>query len=343
MSRVVLVTGVSRYFGGRFANLVQQQPGIKRVIGVDTERPASAMGDAEFVRADMTGPVVAELLQAADVDTVVHLNVIATPGGDATGTVKEVNVIGSMQLLAACQAAPSVKRFIVKSSSSVYGVSPKDPAKFTEDMDPRRLPRAGFGKDSIEVEAYIRGFGRRRPDVAISMLRFANVMGPQIDTPLTRYFALPVIPTVLGYDARLQFTHEDDALSALLHCTMGDVAGTFNVAGDGVLMLAQAIARSGRVNAPVPSPFAAVVREAGRRLGLVDFSAEQVEFLKYGRALDTGRMRTHLKFEPAYTTVDAFDAFVDAHRVAREVPLEALDLVTARLPLGRPRSDVFGE
>ena len=54
---------------------------------------------------------------------------------------KEINVIGTMQLFAACQRAPGVQRLVVKSSAHVYGSSPNDPAMFTEDMAPKRMPR----------------------------------------------------------------------------------------------------------------------------------------------------------------------------------------------------------
>ena len=163
MGQVVLVTGVSRYLGGRFARLLTEHPGIDRVIGVDVVPPPHSIGDAEFVRADIRNPIIAKVIAQAGVDTVAHLNVIATPtsaGGRVS--MKEINVIGTMQLLAACQKAPSVQRLVVKSSAAVYGSSPRDPAMFTEDMGPKSLPRAGFGKDSVEVEGYVRGFSRRR-------------------------------------------------------------------------------------------------------------------------------------------------------------------------------------
>src|SRR5262249_51391325 len=145
------------------------------------------------------------------------------------------------------------ERLVVKSSAKVYGASPRDPAMFSEGMAPKRLPRSGFAKDSVEVEGYVRGYARRRPDVTVTMLRYANLIGPRIKTSLTRYFELPVIPTVLGFDARLQFCHEDDALSSLHIATLGGPHGTFNVAGDGVLMLSQAVRRLGRPALPIPS------------------------------------------------------------------------------------------
>ena len=315
MGRVVLVTGVCRDLGGRYARRIAEHPEVERVIGVDVVPPRRDLGAVRFVRADIRNPVIAKVIAAEDVDTVVHLSVIATPN-DAGGRtmMKEINVIGTMQLFAACQRAPGVKRLVVKSSAHVYGSSPKDPAMFTEDMAPRRMPRSGFGKDSVEVEGYVRGFARRRPDVTVTMLRCANLMGPQIETSLTRYFSLPVVPTVLGFDARLQFCHEEDALAALEHAAVSGVHGTFNVAGDGVLMLSQAVRRVGRPDLPLP-PF--VLKAAGSSLPQLrgaEMSAEQVGFLTYGRGIDTTRLRTMLGFEPRFSPAEAFRAFTARQR-----------------------------
>ena len=311
MARVVLVTGVSRYLGARFTQLLQADPDITRVIGVDVLPPSQDLGDAEFVRADIRNPGIARVLESAGVDTVVHMAVLAAPkeaGGRAT--MKEINVIGTMQLLAACQQAASVRKLVVKSSTAVYGSSPADPALFTEDMEPRGLARTGYAKDSVEVEGYVRGFARRRPDVGVTTLRFANFIGPVVQTPLTRYFSLPVVPTVLGFDPRLQFVHERDGLEALWRATTGEHPGTFNIAGGGVLTLSQAIHRAGRLSLPLPHPAAPWIGMALRRAKVADFSMEQVRFLTYGRVVDTTRMRERLGFEPTYSTREAFDDFV---------------------------------
>jgi UDP-glucose 4-epimerase len=315
MGRVVLVTGVCRDLGGRFARRIAAHPGVERVVGVDVLPPRRDLGDVRFVRADIRNPVIAKVIAAEDIDTVVHLSVIATPNSAGGRTLmKEINVIGTMQLLAACQRAPGVKRLVVKSSGHVYGSSAKDPAMFTEEMAPRRMPRSGFGKDSVEVEGYVRGFARRRPDVTVTMLRCANLMGPQIDTSLTRYLSLPVVPTVLGFDARLQFCHEEDALAALEHATVSGVHGTFNVAGDGVLMLSQAVRRTGRPRLPFPSFVLSTMGSSAPQLRGVEMSAEQVAFLTHGRGLDTSRMRSVLGFETRFTTAEAFAEF--AQRVS---------------------------
>jgi UDP-glucose 4-epimerase len=310
-ARVVLVTGVSRYLGGRLAAELSADSSIDRLIGVDVVPPRTDVGRTEFVRADIRNPIIAKVIASAQVDTVVHMSVIATPFGAGGRTaMKEINVIGTMQLLAACQKAPSVRKLVVKSTTSVYGSSSRDPALFTENMEPRGLPRSGYAKDSVEVEGYVRGLGRRRPDVDVTLLRFANFIGPSIDTPLTRYFSLPVVPTVLGFDPRVQFLHEDDGLAVLRRAVIEDHRGTFNVAGDGVLLLSQAIRRAGRTSIGIPSPAVSLAGSLFRRTGLVDFSPEQLRLLQFGRGVDTTRLREDFGYQPQFDTVQAFDEFV---------------------------------
>lgn len=308
MGRVVLVTGVSGDLGGRFARLIAADPAVERVIGVDVVPPRGDMAGVRFVRADIRNPVIAKVIAGEGVDTVVHLSVIATPGSaGGRASMKELNVIGTMQLLAACQKAPGLKRLVVRSSTAVYGSSPRDPAMFTEDMAPKRLPRSGFAKDVVEVEGYVRGFSRRRPDIEVTMLRAANTVGPTVKSPVSQYFRLPVVPTVLGFDARLQFLHEDDLLGAIRHATLDGVHGTFNVAGDGILMLSQALRRLGKPSVPMPSFAVSQVGSLVRQSRVADFSPEQVAYLTYGRGVDTTRMRTVLNFEPRHTTESAFE------------------------------------
>jgi len=312
---VVLVTGVSRHLGGRLAARLAADPAIGRVIGVDTVPPprelAATLGRTEFVRADIRNPLIAKVISAADVDTVVHLNITATPrGAGGRASMKEMNVIGTMQLLAACQKAASVRRLVVKSTTAVYGSSSRDPALFTEETEPKALPRSGYAKDAVEVEGYVRGFARRRPDVTVGMLRFTNFIGPRIDSPLVRYLGLPVVPTILGFDPRVQLLHEDDALEVLRLATVSDYAGTVNVGGGGVLLLSQMIRRAGRLALPVAAPAVQLVGRAVRRTGMVDFSPEQIRFLEFGRVVDTARLRDDFGYVPSYSTGEAFDDFV---------------------------------
>lgn len=315
MGKVVLVTGVARQLGGRFVRRIQRDPQVDRVIAVDAVPPEHHLGGADFIQADIRQPTIARVLAETNADTVVHLDVtgIALGSGSRT-TVKETNVIGTMQLLGACQKSPAVKRLVVKSSTNVYGSAPRDPAVFTETTPPKSLPSGGFAKDAVEVEGYVRGFARRRPDVAVCVLRFANILGPTADSPLAQYFALPVLPTVLGYDPRLQFVHEDDVIEVLRIAShdpeRGTLnSGTFNIAGDGVLLLSQCSRRLGRPTVPLLLPAVTWAGSLVRTLGMTDFSPEQIRLLTHGRVVATNQMRETLGYQPKFTTAETFTEF----------------------------------
>ncbi|MFV2175119.1 NAD-dependent epimerase/dehydratase family protein [Actinomadura sp. LOL_016] len=311
-ARVVLVTGVSRFLGARVAHALQADPGIERVIGADTVAPSVPLGRTEFVRVDIRTPGIARLIASAGVDTVVHLNLVTSPSVPRA-KVKELNVIGTMQLLAACQRSPDMRRLVVRSSAAVYGSSPKDPAVFTELDQPVEAPTSGYAKDAVEVEGYVRGLTRRRSDLTVSVLRFANFVGPGVDSPFTRYLGLPVVPTVLGFDPRLQFVHEDDGVEVLRRMTVEDHPGCFNVAGDGVLLLSQVLRRAGRPSVPVPAPSISAVGDMGRRFaGMSGFSPELLRWLTYGRVIDTSGLANELAWRPKRDTEAAFADFVAA-------------------------------
>lgn len=312
---IVLVTGVAGELGSRLLARLGNNPDLERVIGVDTAQPRPEIlrraGHAEFVRADIRNPLIAKIISSAKVDTVVHASTHAHPAGPSRrGAVKEVNVIGTMRLLAACQKSPLVRKLVVKSSAAVYGAGARSPAVFGEDAELGPTSPSGYAKDAVEMEGYVRGLSRRRPDITVTMGRFANIVGPDVDTVLTRYFALPVVPTVLGFDSRLQMLHSSDALAALEIATLEDKPGVYNIAADGVLTLTQAIRRAGRIELPLPRSMLPSVGTVLRSARIVDFSADQVSLLNFGRVVDTTRLKKDFGYTPRWSTRDAFDDYL---------------------------------
>jgi UDP-glucose 4-epimerase len=303
---VVLVTGVADELGGMLATRLAADPDIDRVLGVDTRTPAADLDPrVEHVAVDIRDPRIGKVLESAGVDTVVH----AAPrvsAGPLRAVIKERNVIGTMQLLAACQRSPRVRKLVVKSTAEVYGASATAPAVFTE-QDP---PADGRDREPAEIEAYVRGFARRRPDVTTTTVRLAELIGAGADSALARYFRLPVVPTVLGFDARVQLIHPQDAVEVLLRAVMRDLPGVFNAGGDGVILLSQAVRRAGRVSLPMLRAAIPAATRLVRGAAPVHFSPDLARLLNYGRVIDTTRLKTTFGYTPKWSTADAFDDYV---------------------------------
>ncbi len=323
--RRVLITGIAGPLAGLLARTLEQRDDVDELIGVDVREPRPDLRRTEFVRADLRNPLVARVIESSAVDTVVHMSTTSSPGSaGGRARMKELNVIGAMQLLAACQKAPAVERFVLKSSTAVYGSEHTDPALFRESGTPSTPPRHGFGKDATEIEGYARSLGRQRKDLDVTILRFANLVGSQVDGAFHALFTLPVVPTVLGFDPRLQFVHEDDGVGVLAHALTVDRPGIYNVAGDGVLYLSQCIRLAGRVPLPVPGPFVAGVASSLRRARRADIAADQLRFLQFGRVVDTTRLKQRLGYQPRYTTRGAFEALVERRRTRGLVDRDAV-------------------
>jgi UDP-glucose 4-epimerase len=312
---VVLVSGVGSRLGGNLAARLAADPEVERVLGVDITPPPQdvqrTLGRTEFVHADIRSPAIARVISSARVDTVVHAATTVNPPGPARrAVIKEMNVVGTMRLLAACQRVQTVRRLVVKSTAAVYGAGPRASAVCAEEHPPGDLASGGYARDGVDVESYVRGFARRRPDVAVTVLRLANLIGSTLDTVLTRYFSMPVVPTVLGFDPRVQLLHSQDALAVLTRAATRDLPGVYNVGGDGVLTLMQAIRRARRMPLPLPRsaiPTAARILGGARR---VDFSPDQLRYLQHGRVVDTTRLRTMFGYTPRWTTAAALDDYV---------------------------------
>jgi UDP-glucose 4-epimerase len=329
----VVVTGISRYLAARVAARLSADARIGRVVGLDPAEPpadlAALLGQVEHLRESAASAprIIADL----DAEAVVHMAVITAPDQHhSRAAMKEQNVIGTMQLLAACQRAPRLRKLVVRSSTAAYGASFRDPAVFTEDTEPREVPRGGFARDILDIEGYVRGFRRRRPDVTASVLRLAPLIGSTASTTLTRYFAQPVAPTVLGRDPRLQFVHVDDALEVLHRSVIEDHSGTYNVAGAGVLTLSQAIRRAGRIAVPVLEPGLSWAAGVARSLGFGRYGLDQLDLFVYGRVVDTTRLISEYGFTPR-STADAFDDFIRAHPQGTVISRDGLALAEQRV------------
>lgn len=310
--RRILITGVSRFLGLRLAKRLEHDDRVEALVGVDLDEPPLTIDGLEFIRTDIRNPLIARVLETTGVDTLIHTNIASNParlGGRSQ--MKEINVIGTMQLLAAAQRSGDLKKVLMRSSSAVYGSSPGEPSLIPEDYGSSHAELTGYGRDCAEAETFARDFGRRRPDVDLVILRTQNVVGPTVRTSITDYLSLPAIPHAAGFDPRLQLLHEEDAIAALYAAAMIDCRGIFNIAADGVVYLSKAIRMLGRLPLPLPLPAAQITAGVLRRLGLIDFPTDQLKLILYGRVLSTRRAEVAFGFAPRYTTEQSLVDFRD--------------------------------
>jgi UDP-glucose 4-epimerase len=314
MGRRVLVTGLGSFWGGRVAQALEQDPGVDVIIGLDTTEPTVQLDRTEFVRTDESYSILSRIVRATQVDTVVHTFLLVDSSSVSSSRMHEINVIGTMNLFAAASQPEScVGTVVLKSSTLVYGSTYADPVWFTETTRRTALPRHRVERSLVEVEGYVRDYAADNPDVTVSMLRFSNVLGEDIVTPISRALGLPAVPCVFGFDPRVQFVHETDVVRAIMFVLANDLDGTFNVAGDGLLPWSEVAAMCDKRLLPLPPVGRGLATSLLARVG-VDLPPEMLDLLTYGRGADNRLLKAQ-GFEFRYTSAGAVRAFAETARL----------------------------
>ena len=313
----VLITGVSNPLGAEVARRLAPQ--VPYLFGCDVADPVSAIEEMDFVHADTGLSVIGKLLRQLRIDTVVHLAVLVD-SPRAERFIHETDVIGTMNVLVGCAGASSpVRKLVVKSSQAIYGASGGDPSLFSEEMINWDKLASGVTRELLEMEQLISEFALRKDECEVSVLRLGYRLSE--DTSLARYLSLPIVPVFAGYDPRLQFLHEEDAAEAIVRATLGRHPGAFNVAGDGVVLLSQAIAIMGGRPAPVLPPVGRWFSRLGvKTLARVNMPRHMADFLSYGSVMDCSRLEAAFEWKPAYSSRQTMDALAMGRTVERMEP-----------------------
>jgi UDP-glucose 4-epimerase len=319
MGRRVLVTGLGTFWGGRVAQALEQNPEIDVIVGLDREPPQVELERTEYVRADENYSILSRIVKATKVDTIIHTFLVVDSTMMRSRTMHEINVIGTMNLFAAAGAAGStVRNVIVKSSTLVYGAGIKDPVWFSEETARTVPPKTAIERSLLEVEGYVHDFAEDNPHVCVSLLRFSNVLGTDIVTPMSRALELPMVPSIFGFDPRLQFVEEDDVVRSMLFVLENQIPGIYNVAGDGLIPWSEVASMAGKRLFPLPPYGTGLFAGALDALGVTELPLEMLDLLRNGRGVDNRRLK-HAGFNYQFTSAGAVQSFVEGMRLRSTV------------------------
>ena len=320
--RRVLVTGVARWWGALLVQRLVEDRRVDEVVAIDTEEPHHDLGDADFLKLDVRHSLVGKLVRAVGIDTVVHTQTLVDSIADDPRAAHETNVIGTLNLLAGLAGDDSpVRRVVMKSSAHVYGSRHDLPGHLREQQQLDTASAHSFVRDMIEAETSLAEFAIRNPEVETVALRFANSLNPEEPAPLARYFDLPLVPTVAGFDPVLQLIHRDDCVEAMVRATVGGQRGAYNIAADDPRPLSALLDRAGKLHAPLLPPAGALITSTLlARAGIASLSPQLVDLLRWGRTMDLSRARRQLGFAAGRDTPGALDEYIQQRRVLQFLP-----------------------
>lgn len=305
--RTVALTGVRTFLGRSLLRLLEEDDRVRRLVVIDSDSPIVAGSKTRSYIVDRTQPAaparIAEILAAESVDTLVHLGFLESPTRNLVSA-HELESVGTLHVLNACRERP-VKKLVLGSSTALYGPHYDNPNFLSEEQPLRGLQGTPFLSDKIDAERQVEAYAREHRSASVTVLRFAPLLGPTVENFVTRWLTGAVVPTLLGYDPLLQFVHEVDALAALKLSLESDVAGVFNIVGDGVLPLSTVIKLLGHTNLPLPHFFAQRVAELLWAAGLSAVPPSMLRFMRHLCVADGERAKREMGFLPGYTSREA--------------------------------------
>lgn len=312
---VVAVTGAAHGVGEQWVRHLASSDAVtsgavKKVIAIDSIR-----GDAPHATwrlADVRDPMVADRL--GGVDVVVHL---AVDIGSATERVERhsSNVRATATVLTAAAAA-GVKHVVLVTSAMVYGAQAENAVPLPEDAPALAAPDGALLGDLLEMERLATQAPRTHPGVAVTVVRPAALVGPGVDTVVTRHFEAPRLLALKGAQMSWQFCHIDDLLSALEVVVTrgaqpdgGDRHRVVAVGSAGWLDQLDVERVTGKRHIELPAAVAFSTAERLHRLGATPASAGDLHFLVYPWVVEPAWLIEH-GWTPTHSNEDALRAAI---------------------------------
>ncbi|MEX2554526.1 MAG: SDR family oxidoreductase [Actinomycetota bacterium] len=308
-AHVVAVTGVAGYLGRRLLALLDADPEIERVVGIDIAEPHAGSPKLDFHQVDVRDARLVKVLPG--VDALVHLAFQADPIRDEERT-REVNVDGTRNVLEAA-GATAIRKIVHVSSATVYGAHPDNDFPLTESSPLRANPEFFFAWHKLEAERMIEAFREDAPEVVVTVLRPAIVFGPNVKNFISRMLEAPRVTTVKGYEPPLQLVHEEDVATAIAHAVQVDLPGAYNVSADGWLTGDELLDITGKKRVELPEAVAFSLAERLWKLGISQAPPGELHFVMHPWVVDNAKLK-RAGWSPRHTNRDALLEAIESHR-----------------------------
>lgn len=307
----ILVTGAAGYIGSQ---LVQFLLGEKQheIVAADIreQNPFQHLSEVKYIRLDIRSNDVTEVMQKQNVDVVVHLASIVTPGKKSNRDFEySVDVLGTKNILEACVAS-NVKRIVISSSGASYGYHPEN-EKWLVETDPiRGNYEFAYSYHKRLVEEMLAEYRKEHPELEQTIFRIGTILGKSVSNQITGLFEKSFLYSVSGSESPFVFIWDQDVIRAFAKSVDDEKTGIFNLAGDGALTVYDIAKLMNKRVISVPSWLASSALFVLKRIGLSQYGEEHVRFLKYRPVLENKKLKEEFGFIPEKTSREVFDYYL---------------------------------
>lgn len=309
--------------------LAQVETGaVARVLALDVER-GPAQG-ATWRLGPLDSPELAARLRGADV--VVHLAapVNLTAELSRPSAERRELAVRRAQAVAMASAAVGAQRLVAVTSAMVLGAVPGNPIPLADDAPVAARPDAGAVGDLLEVEQVLARVPRTHPGLQVSILRPAALVGPGVDTIVTRHFEAPRLLAVRDAGTRWQFCHIADLADAVVAVVAAGLDGALTVGCEGSLAQVEVERLSGMRRVELSAALAFGTAERLHRVGVLPAPASDLAFVVHPWVVSSARLRA-AGWRPAFDNQTCLGVLLEEVRGHHALAARRIDRKDAAL------------
>jgi len=312
-TRTILITGAGGYLGSQTVERLAQDAERFRIVSTDVRKtpPDRQQPGVTYLVLDIRDPLLVKVCRQHQVDTVVHLASIVTPGRRHDRRFEySVDVEGTANVLTACVEA-DVRQIIVTSSGAAYGYHADNPQPIDEDQPLRGNREFAYSDHKRLVEEMLARYRREHPELKQLIFRPGTVLGAHTNNQITDLFHKRFLLGLRGAASPWVFIWDEDVVECIIQGIRDESEGIYNLAGDGTLTLSQIAERLEKPFVPLP---VWLVREGLRFLRLfraTQYGPEQVDFLRYRPVLSNERLKRNFGYVPRKSTAEVFEYYLE--------------------------------
>lgn len=313
----VLITGAAGYIGSEVVRrLATRTTGCAHVVATDVrpQSPENCLDGVTYEVLDVRDPKLSELLRRHEIDKVVHLASIVTPGKRSDPVFEyEVDVLGTENVVCSCVEA-GVSHLIVTSSGAAYGYHPDTPVPVSEDAPLRADNTFRYADHKRQVEEILARYRAEHPELKQLIFRPGVVLGERTNNQITDLFRKPVMLAVRGPSMPWTFVWDGDVVNCIVQGIDRGAAGIYNLAGDGALSLREVARIVGKPYFPIPAWLLQSAIWCLQRIGATQYGPEQVNFLRYRPVLSNRALKDDFGYEPQKTSEKTLRYYLEHRR-----------------------------
>ena len=314
MGVTVGITGVNSYFASTILDLMENDKNIDKIIGIDFRPWKGGYSKVIFFQEDIRSKNIIDIFKGVDI--LYHFAFIVGEIKDKNEAC-DININGSKNIFEAC-VKNKIKKVIYTSSATVYGVNKDNPIGIKEDSPLCIHKDSYYNTSKVVVENFVSDFFSNHPEITLTILRVAMLLGPNTDNMFSKLYDLPVLALSMGRTTYQHFIHEKDLGDALYLTLTKDLPGIYNVGADDAVPSSWAWNKAGVKIIPLPSPIIKQIANIGYKMGVLPASGGWASLSEYTIFSKNEKFKKASGWQPKYSSKETFLDFLNSRQRGKD-------------------------